>query len=365
MRSRLELVYTTHALAAAVHFVNFGVGMYFQFGLGGVGTQQITVTQTYPGTDDAATNATCTSSWEQDTKIQETCLFPYDALFFLVFAEIWTAFFHVVYAIETYRIVENLPLGGLLQNWDNDGFHVARWIEYAGSATLYSLGNLVGTGNREFGTFVFAALTLPATQFIGAVIEWTGSGTGLVPRWVSGLLWFSACLPQLAAYVALFGALFNMPEISLREDGRSFDGFRITSWTYFSSYLLFPVIAGLYSIGVPSRKEWKKIPMKRAEFLYSVAGFTTKTVLFYSVYCTVREVREFYGVSETAGVNWAALKWSVFGLGGAAWVILPLLWVAKGLYDEDGEATTIENRELREPFVGVGRMLPGKALHLS
>ena len=99
------------------------------------------------------------------------CLFAYDGLLVLALSELATALWQLFYIVEI--MVTALT-------FQRDECHGLRWCEYALTATAISLGQLVGTGEREVSTVLIASAALVSLQMLG----WLGEAVrGRAGRW--------------------------------------------------------------------------------------------------------------------------------------------------------------------------------------
>lgn len=86
-------------------------------------------------------------------------------------AQAITAAFHLFYFIELWVASATQLRPSFLQAWWRDGFHSARWVEYAISATLISLSNFGGVGIRNAPAFIVGAAALVGVQLCGLIAE--------------------------------------------------------------------------------------------------------------------------------------------------------------------------------------------------
>lgn len=321
----LTFLFGVHVTAACVHLVNFIMG--FLVLSGNSQTLQIHVERQTNLTIHSnttlqlnGTNTTCTDctsfEWDHGTVgLSRSCMFSWDSLQVLAWSELVTAAFHVYYIIEN-TAQPYTP-------WWVTNNHPARWVEYGVTATTYTLSNLVGIGaGRNVYALVLAGAVGVTLQLVGGLGEFgrgqvlalaltTGNGgdgqsnsqrqawkTVVTVSLLLGLLLQFVLFGVIIAHTAYSGSSgYQDPE------GREFEGFQLMTGAYVAQYLLFPVVYMLYQTGV--------VAFPVAEALYTVAGLTTKTSLFWLVFSTVRYLQEdFLEVVSSTGVSWVAVQWS-------------------------------------------------------
>lgn len=222
------------------------------------------------------------------------CLFAYDGLLVLALSELATALWQLFYIVE---------IMATALTFQRDECHGLRWCEYALTATAISLGQLVGTGEREVSTVLIASAALVSLQMLG----WLGEAVrGRAGRWASLAPFAIGCVLQGSIFLSLFARLVYGAQEG--GEGSDFDWAPVAA-VYTGTYLLFPVIAFLQLTG--------KARYEAVELCYSASSVLTKTTVFWMIFATVIGAQEEAGAAARAGVSWPAVRMSATALAGA------------------------------------------------
>lgn len=233
--------------------------------------------------------------------------------------EFITAGFNALYYMETRRRAKFLTKGIAKNGTPGfyNGSHELRWVEYAITATLGTLGQLVGTGNNTLPIFILVATLGVVLQFYGMQSErartsgdaWIAFSLGSV---VQGAVWavlFSALSYEstaLAEQGGPDGSPSPPPPPPPGSDDRDYDWPAYGPFVYLAWYMTFPIIAVLYlaykeypgSIPCDDSKK-PDIPEATtdryflyAELAYAVASLTSKVSISLFVISRVRIMME-------------------------------------------------------------------------
>lgn len=246
----------------------------------------------------------------------------WDGLLAITITEFITGFFHMLYLLEL--SLEHFYERPMLKFWVSES-HLLRWIEYALTATTFSIAAVFGSGTRSLPVFVALWVALPATQLCGYVIERVvrerkRAGFDRAIEW---LVFGIASLVQLSSFAIVGVNLYfgDSGDVKVGSDLKTetFDGWIVQGILYFVSYTFFPIIAGLWMSG-EIKKFWF------AEIVYIFGSFSAKTSLFWLIVSTLQQYLETFDAVPVVGVEWETVRWTMgVGVPLAVDLILPLL----------------------------------------
>ena len=256
--------------------------------------------------------ATATAAF---TKREPQLAFQFNTLKAFAAVELITAGWQILYGLELWRAVRRAP--DAVKRWTS---RPLRWAEYAVTATLMTLTNLVATGGNDVATFVVATGSSVALQACGFVSElaWRPRGapdlrmdaTNVVVN-VQGFILLFTVIGIVMAQVANNE---NTDRIWVHQTG--------VYSVYFASFGINSALRA-FSIGPWSDFLW-------TETVYMVLSVTSKTTLFWLSTGATRQVlenRKF--AKDTAGVHWDAVRLCAMiipGVLGAAYLLLTHLY---------------------------------------
>ena len=231
----------------------------------------------------------------------------WDGLLAITITEFITGFFHMLYLLElSLQYFYERPM---LKFWVSES-HLLRWIEYALTATTFSIAAVFGSGTRSLPVFVALWIALPATQLCGYVIERVvrerkRAGFDRAIEW---LVFGIGSLVQLSSFAVVGVNLYfgDSGDVKVGSELKveTFDGWIVQGILYFVSYCFFPIIAALWMSG-KIKKFWF------AEIVYIFGSFSAKTSLFWLIVSTFQDYLETFKAVPLVDVNWTAVRWSM------------------------------------------------------
>lgn len=216
-------------------------------------------------------------------------------LIILSIVELITALWQFVYIYEVWRATT-------LEKWNT---RPTRWAEYAVTATLITLTNVVSTGGNDFMLFIVVLGSSVALQVCGYQSEvfWQP----VVERpWNSKFL--TLLVTQLQGYI-LLGTVIGAVVAQSTSNDNGDQAWRDQTGIYAAYFISFGINSLLRAFNV---SEWKSFLF--TEEVYAVLSLTSKLSIFWLAVAATRRALERNGRIEQAGVDWDAVRYCAMSL---------------------------------------------------